>query len=186
MRQGVLGMTRTTRVPSGSAASRPSSFRPAAMETTRWRGSRWGASAARMPLMYTGFTPSTMMSLQGRQKRLMTGSYALQPWHNAALSAFVAVVCSQAVLADIDGAEHGCAGCTYWRQLAWRRPSWRPQTRARPGWSSSAAAPSCARWRTAGLLSRSRPHRNPGSAPPPLQPHCISAHSAGCLSGTDG
>ncbi len=54
--QGVFGITRTTLAPAGKADSRLSMVSPAAMETTRWRSSRCGASAFRMPFMKTGFT----------------------------------------------------------------------------------------------------------------------------------
>mmetsp|Transcript_610 Transcript_610/g.1763 ORF Transcript_610/g.1763 Transcript_610/m.1763 type:complete len:141 (+) Transcript_610:936-1358(+) len=40
MEQGVLGITRTTRAPSGSSPSSVSSVIPAAMEITRWRSSK--------------------------------------------------------------------------------------------------------------------------------------------------
>lgn len=51
MRQGVLGMTRTTRVPFGSAASSVEILSPAAMDTTRCSGVMCGATASRMPPM---------------------------------------------------------------------------------------------------------------------------------------
>ena len=56
MRQGVLGMTRTTRVPSGRLASRLAMRTPAAMLITRCRAARCGCSACRMLSRYCGFT----------------------------------------------------------------------------------------------------------------------------------
>lgn len=51
-RQGVFGITRTTRALSWQAASMSASVTPAAIDTTRWRGCRQGASWAS-----SGFTP---------------------------------------------------------------------------------------------------------------------------------